>query len=158
MKKITIRRRKNIHPYISDEILKRFKKYCSSMNLTESSVVEAALQKYFDADSKDFPLLLKRLDRLQRALGRIERDLSMLAEAFSVFVQLWFAHTPKIDEDEKDASKRQAGDRYNQFVDFVASKLTSGHRFIDDLVQFDLTDGSDPKEISKTQEAGFSDE
>jgi hypothetical protein len=151
-------RRKNIHPYISDEVFKRFKKYCASLDLTESSVAEAALQKFFDGDNNDFPLLLKRLDRLQRALGRTERDLSMLSEAFSVFVQLWFAHTPKIDESEKDASKRQAGDRYNQFIDFVASKLTSGHRFIDDLVQFDLTDGSTPKETSKTSEAGFSDE
>ena len=151
-------RRKNIHPYISDEVFKRFKKYCASLDLTESSVAEAALQKFFDGDNNDFPLLLKRLDRLQRALGRTERDLSMLSEAFSVFVQIWFAHTPKIDETEREASKRQAGDRYNQFVDFVASKLTAGHRFIDDLVQFDLTDRSDPKETAKISEAGFSDE
>lgn len=155
MKKITIRRRKNIHPYISDEIYNKFKKYCASLDLTESSVVEAVLQKFFDAETKDFPLLLKRLDRLQRAIGRVERDLSMVTEAFSVFVQIWFAHTPKIDESERDASKRQAGDRYNQFVDYVASKLTSGHRFIDDLVQFDLTEGSGIEE-SKTTEAEIS--
>jgi hypothetical protein len=152
MKRTGARRRRNIHPYISDDVFNRFKKYCSSLGLTESSVVEAALQKFFDGDASDFPLLLKRLDRLQRALGRMERDLAMFAEAFSVFVQIWFAHTPQIDEDEKDASKRQASDRYNQYVDFVATKLTSGHRFIDDMVQFDLTTGLDPKETNDLKE------
>jgi hypothetical protein len=131
--------RRNIHPYLSDPLIERFKAYCAATGATESSVAEAALQQFLD-DSKDFTLVMRRLDRMGRTLGRLERDLGMLSEAFSVFVQLWFAHTPKIAEVEKDASKRQAWDRYLQYVDFVASKLSTGHRFIDDLVQDDIAD------------------
>lgn len=137
--------RRNIHPYLSDNIYDRFKSYCAATGSTESSVAEAALQQFLD-DSKDFTLVMRRLDRLGRNIGRIERDLEIFSEAFSIFVQMWFAHTPKISESERDVSQRQAWDRYQQFVDYVASKLASGHRFINDMIQDNI---ADPSELSK---------
>ena len=128
-----------IQPYVSDNTYKQLKKESRLPGRTVSSIIEAALQEYFD-DAKDFPLVLRRLDRIQRAIERVERDQQMLTEAFAVFVQIWFAHTPKIDSDSKNAAQRQAMDRYNQFVDFVAKKITSGHRFIDDMAQFNLSE------------------
>ncbi|WP_156778009.1 hypothetical protein [Chlorobium ferrooxidans] len=47
-----------------------------------------------------------------RGLGRhatqLELDINSMTEAFAVFVQLWFAHTPSIGENEKDAARREA--------------------------------------------------
>jgi hypothetical protein len=39
--------------------------------------------------------LLRRLDRLGRHATRLERDINAMAEAFAVFVQLWFAQDPE---------------------------------------------------------------
>jgi len=127
-------KRKNIHPYLSPELMKNFKSYCNKNNVSQSSVVEAALQEYLD-DNSDIRLLLRRLDRQGRHLDRLERDVTVLSEAFGVFVQLWFAHTPRLGDTERKSAEKEAWDRYSQFVDYVSSQITGGHRFINDLVQ-----------------------
>ena len=60
---------------------------------------------------------------------------------FGVFVQLWFAHTPRLGDTEKKSAEKEAWSRYSQFVDYVSNQITGGHRFINDLVQD--VDGSD---------------
>ena len=126
-------KRQNIHPYLSPELLKSFKSYCNKRNISQSSVVEAALQEYLD-DNSDIRLLLRRLDRQGRHLDRIERDLAALTEAFGVFVQLWFAHTPRLGDEDKKGAEKEAWNRYSQFVDYVSRQLAGGHRFVNDLV------------------------
>lgn len=137
-------KRKNIHPYLSPELFQRFKSYCSKRNISQSSVVEAALQEYLD-DNSDIRLLLRRLDRQGRHLDQVERDVTALAEAFSVFVQLWFAHTPRLGDEDKKGAEKEAWNRYSQFVEYVARQLGGGHRFINDLVEDVLGDEEELK-------------
>lgn len=138
-------KRRNIHPYLSPELFKSFKSYCSSRNISQSSVVEAALQQYLD-DNSDIRLLLRRLDRQGRHLDRIERDQTAMAEAFGVFVQLWFAHTPRLGDEDKRGAEKEAWARYSQFVDYVSRQLSGGHRFINDLVEDVVADDGELKE------------
>jgi len=56
------------------------------------------------------------------------------------FMQLWFAHTPSIGENEKDAARRDAWNQYQKFVEYVATQMAGGHRFIDHLVQDTIAD------------------
>jgi len=70
--------------------------------------------------------VLRRLDRLGRHATRLERDINAMAEAFAVFVQLWFAHTPSIGENEKDAARREAWNQYQKFVEYVATQMEGG--------------------------------
>jgi len=144
-------KRKNIHPYLSPELFKSFKGYCNSRNISQSSVVEAALQEYLDENS-DIRLLLRRLDRQGRHLDRVERDLTALAEAFGVFVQLWFAHTPRLGDEDKKGAEKEAWNRYSQFVDYVARQLGGGHRFINDLVEDVLGDEEELKKAVSDEE------
>ncbi len=84
--------------------------------------------------------MLRRLDRLGGHATRLECDINAMAEAFTVFVQLWFAHTPSIGENEKDAARRDAWNQYQKFVEYVASQMVGGHRFTDNLVQDTIAD------------------
>ena len=111
---------------------------------TLSSVVEAALIAYFD-DATDTDTLYRRLDRHARLLGKVSRDQDLLNEAFAVFVQLWFAHTPRVAASERDSAQRFAAQRFEQFVTHVAREFASGHRFVDDLAS-DLPVSPDPDE------------
>ena len=144
-------KRKNIHPYLSPELYAQFKAYCKRINATESSVIGSALKEYFD-DSTDMKLLLRRLDRLGRHATRLERDINAIAEAFAVFVQLWFAHTPSIGENEKDAARREAWNQYQKFVEYVATQMAGGHRFIDDLVQDTIADEDELHQAVRNEE------
>lgn len=126
--------KRKIQPYIPDTLFKRFSSYCAANGASQSSVVEAALTEFLD-DSKDYNLLIRRLDRNQRSLTRLDRDFSMFSEAFGVFMRIYFAHTPGVADDEKDSARDYSMKQYNGFVDHVARLLSKGHRFIDDLVQ-----------------------
>ncbi len=45
-----------------------------------------------------------------------------------------------IGENEKDVARRDAWNQYQKFVEYVATQITGGHRFIDDLVQYTIAD------------------
>ena len=87
----------------------------------------ASVSQYLDGAS-DISLLLRRLDRLGRALERIHQDLELLCESFAVFVRLWFAHTPNIPEDGRRAARASAESRYKQFVEHVSEQYSGGRR------------------------------
>lgn len=124
--------RRRLYPYVTRELGDRLAQYCAAANATESAVVEAALRQYLDRTS-DATLLLRRLDRLGRAVARLQRDLELQSEAFAVFVQVWFAHSPTLPADARRAAQAAAEERYEKFVNYVAEQFSSGHRFLDDL-------------------------
>jgi hypothetical protein len=132
MKKTIRRGRVRLLPYVQAEVAERLDKFCAASNATESAVVGAAIRQYIDGTS-DAALLLRRLDRLGRALTRSQRDVELLSEAFAVFMRLWFAHMPSIPEEEKKAARSTAESRYRQFVEHVVEQFSGGRRFLDDL-------------------------
>ena len=75
-----------------------------------------------------------------------------MAEAFAIFMQFWFAHTPSIGENEKDAARREAWNQYQKFVEYVATQMAGGHRFIDDLVQDVVGDEEELKQAVNNEE------
>jgi hypothetical protein len=124
-----MRTRTQIHPFVSPALRKRLALYAARRGATQSSIVESALVQYFDADATDRQLILRRLDRLGRSLDRQQRDIEVLEEAFAVFVQLWFAHTPRLPDDAKASAQQSAMRRYAQFVEHVTAQLAGGRSF-----------------------------
>ena len=120
--------------YVSRETAKDLDRYAAAHGLSKSRVVEAALRGYFD-DTTDTALLFRRLDKHTRTLSRLSRDLELLSEAFAVFVRLWFAHTPRLEEAERGSAQMIAEERYGQFCAYVAEQLARGHRLVDDLAE-----------------------
>jgi predicted DNA-binding protein len=118
--------RQLLKSYLPSELRKRVRQYAAKKGVSESAVTTAAIVRYLE-DLNDVPLILRKLHRIDRELGRVRRDGDMLAEAFAVFVQLWFAHTPRLAEQEKPAAEQSALQRFSEFVEHVAEKLgTSG--------------------------------
>ena len=131
--------RVRIHPYVEADLAGRLAAYSAATGIASSTVVQAALRQYLDA-TNDTALILRRLDRLGRADARAQRDLEILSEAFAVWVRVWFAHTPRIDDDAKESARRTAESRYGQFVEHVAERFSGGERFFDDLPREVLAD------------------
>jgi hypothetical protein len=124
--------RVRLQPYVDGELGRRLDQFCAATDVTESAVVAAAIRQYLDGTS-DATLVLRRLDRLGRALARNQRDVELLSEAFAVFVRLWFAHTPNIPEESKGSARASAESRYRRFTEHVAEQFSGGRRFLDDL-------------------------
>jgi hypothetical protein len=133
------RQRTRIQPYIDIGLAKQLEMYCGAAGITESAAVQAALRQYLDRTS-DATLILQGLARLGRAEERTKRDVEILSEAFGTWVEIWFAHTPHIDEELKSLARRSAARRYAQFVEHVSRRFSGGHRFIDTLPQEPIAD------------------
>ncbi|SHE23296.1 [similarity to] CopG/DNA-binding domain-containing protein [methanotrophic bacterial endosymbiont of Bathymodiolus sp.] len=125
---------KKFQTYLDPKLDKNLRQYCAKSGKSISSVTNAAIRAYLD-ETTDTKLLFRRLDKHTRALAKANRDIQLMAEALSVFVKLWFAHTPRIPDNDKENAQRYAAQRYEQFCDYVATQISGGHYFVDDLVQ-----------------------
>jgi predicted transcriptional regulator len=141
--------RDQIFPYLTPALRKRLRLYASRRGSTESSVVERALIDYLDGDVTDRALILRRLDRQSRGLTTVQRDVELLAQGFGLFVQLWFAHTPRIADDYRAAAEKEALRRYSQFLDHVVSEIAAGRRFARDESSDEPDDPEPSDERSK---------
>jgi hypothetical protein len=109
---------------------RRIKDYGTARGLNGSQVVHAALKQYLDGTS-DMALVQGRLNLLSRALERIHHDLLLFLEAFAVFVEFWFAHTPSIPKEAKQLALDSAAARFARFKEHVVERVQGGPPFID---------------------------
>jgi predicted DNA-binding protein len=124
--------RVRLQPYVPDEVSKRLEGVCASANVTESAYVTEALQRHMDGTG-DMTLLLRRMDRLGRAVARLHRDLQFHSEAFGLFVRHSLALEANVPEQSRDEMQARAEGRYKQFLEHVIERFSGGHRFLDDL-------------------------
>jgi hypothetical protein len=132
MTRATHRGRVRLQSYVEPAFADRVSRYCVAMGVSESAIVKSSLDQYLDGGG-DATLLLRRLDRLGRAVARSQRDLQILSHAFGVFTRLWLAHTPRVPEEAKPSARVDAESRYRQFVEHVSEEFSGGRRFLDDL-------------------------
>jgi hypothetical protein len=125
-------RSERVWTYLSATLRDRLSSYCAASNVTERAVFEAAIEQYISGTS-DLTLVLRRIERLYRAADRVHEDVELLSAAFTVFVQLWFAHTPSLREELKPAAREEAESRYQHFKDYVTQEFAGGRRLLDDL-------------------------
>lgn len=139
--------RVRMHPYVHPDLAQRVKDYGNARGLNGSQVVHVALTQYLDGTS-DMGLVLKRLNLLGRALERIHRDLLLFLEAFAVFVELWFAHTPSVPKEAKQLARESAAARFAAFKEHVVERFQGGALFIDDLPREVIADEGELRDFA----------
>jgi hypothetical protein len=142
------RGRVRLQSYVDPATADRVDRFCAAMGMSESALVKSALDQYL-AGTSDAALVLRRLDRLGRAVERNQRDLELLSEAFAVYTRLWFAHTPSVPDDAKRGARISAESRYQQFVQHVVEQFSGGRRFLDDLPRESIADEQELDTLAK---------
>jgi hypothetical protein len=126
--------RSQIHPHLPAEVVKRVRSFAASKGSSQSAIIEAALASYLD-DSGERAVILRRLDRLARAIGTLDRDVTIVADALAVYVQLWLATTVRISDQERARAEQNAEKRFAVFKEHVSGRFSKGRSFIADLVR-----------------------
>ncbi len=142
------RGRVRLQSYVDPATADRVDRFCAAMGMSESALVKSALDQYL-AGTSDAALVLRRLDRLGRAVERNHRDHELLSEAFAVYIRLWFAHTPSVPDDAKRGARISAESRYQQFVQHVVEQFSGGRRFLDDLPRESIADEKELASLTK---------
>jgi hypothetical protein len=101
--------------------------------------MEAALAQYLDATG-NLAVLLRRFDRVDRALGEQHRDVELVADALGGFVRVWLEARASAPGGSATAEVQ-----YRNFLERLAGRMAEGHRFRDDLPRAQAGgDGGEP--------------
>lgn len=70
--------------------------------------------------------MVRRLDRLTRAIERLERDLTISIEAAALFVKFRLTTTPQLPDTMREAAQAKGRERYEGFVEALGRRLAKG--------------------------------
>ncbi|HWT51564.1 MAG TPA: CopG family transcriptional regulator [Caulobacter sp.] len=106
---------------VLDEVSRRTRR-------SKSEIVQAAVASYLSPDSDEAAeaAVVRRLDRVGRALERLERDVTISNEAIGLFVKAWLTATPSLSAGDQKAQSATGQERYVGFLDALARRLASG--------------------------------
>jgi predicted DNA-binding protein len=145
--------RQTVHSRLQTEVYKRLKAYTAQTGSQDSAVINTALAQYLDKTS-DTALILRRLDRIGRRLARAHREMEVLSEVTTTFIQLYFAHTPALSADDRKAAQQSALKRFAEMIDFVRKRLGGPKRFLVDLLGPEDHDQDQPLQVSQANGSG----
>jgi hypothetical protein len=131
--------RQPIKTYVPLDLRQRLRQYAAKKGVSESAVNHAALERYLEEGTHE-PSVLRKLERIERNQERHWRDLDLFAEAFAVFVQIWFAHTPRLPESDRPLAQDSALRRFREYAEHVGDKMADGERFLAVLAREGGTD------------------
>jgi len=114
--------------YLDPELMRALAAYADRRDKSRSLVAEAAIASFLspDADEQREAAIAKRLDKLDRRMTRMERDVGIGVEMIALFVRFWLSNTPPPPESERAAMRRQGGDRYDAFMEALGRRLAKG--------------------------------
>lgn len=117
--------------YFDAVLLKRLDELAARRGLSKSTIVEAALASFLSPDAADQreAAITRRLDKMTRAIERLERDVSIGNEAQALYIRAWLAATPPLPGGAQAAAQAKARERYDSFVEAIERRLAKGQSF-----------------------------
>lgn len=102
--------------------------YAARKGVPQALIVEAALASFLSPDGSERmeAALSRRLDRLTRALERLERHVTISNEALALFVRFWLTATAPLPDTAQAAAKVKGRERYEGYVEALARRLAKG--------------------------------
>lgn len=130
--------------YLDPALMTALAAYADRREQSRSLIAEAAIASFLspDADEQREAAMAKRIDRLDRRLVRLERDVSIGVEMMAMFIRSWLSNTPLPPEGERALLRRQGGDRYDAFLEALGRRLAKGSKVREEITE-DIAGASD---------------
>lgn len=128
-------KKKRLSVYLDPDLMRLLADFADRREQSRSIVAEAAIASFLspDADERQEAALAKRLDRIDRNLQRLERDIGIANEAFALFVRSWLTSTATLPETAQAAARAKGGERYDSFMEALGRRLARGARLWQEL-------------------------
>ncbi|AEQ53580.1 CopG family transcriptional regulator [Pelagibacterium halotolerans] len=117
-----------LNVYFDPSLTAELEALAARRKVSKSQVVEAALASYLSPDAADQreAAITRRLDRLTRAVERLERNQTISTEALALFVRFWLTTTPPLPDTKREAAQAKGRERYEGFVETLGRRLAKG--------------------------------
>ena len=138
-----------IKPSVDMDVERYLREESKRLNKPYGLIVNEALIQYFDLDSlkNREAILLKRLDQVDRKVEQLHTNLSILSEAFSIYIKTYFARLPEIPKEQSVAAMTRANHLFNQFLQQVYDSSLSGNSLFNDLPKEEFISHDEAKKI-----------
>ncbi|MCB1469867.1 MAG: ribbon-helix-helix protein, CopG family [Rhizobiaceae bacterium] len=122
-------RKKRLSVYLDPDLMRLLADFAGRREQSRSLIAEAAIASFLspDADERQEAAIVKRLDRIDRNVQRLERDIGIANEAFAIFMRSWLTSTAPLPETAQ-ATRAKGGERYDKFLQALGKRLAHGPR------------------------------
>lgn len=112
------------------DVIDQLAEFALRKRVGQPDIVEAALRSFMSPDSSEQleAALSRRLDRIDRHLGRLDQQTEITTEALALFVRFWLTATPPLPDSGLPAVQAQGKERYEGFVEALARRLEGRSR------------------------------
>lgn len=140
-------RKKRLSIYLDPALSDRLADHASRHAHSRSMIAEAAIASFLspDAEERREAALVKRLDRIDRNIQRLERDIGVANEAFAIFIRSWLTSTASSPESTQAAAHAKGGERYDKFLQALGRRLAKGPRLRQEVLEDIGTSGGFPE-------------
>lgn len=115
------------------DVIDQLAEFALRKRVGQPDIVEAALRAFMSPDNPEQleAALSRRLDRINRQLGRLDEQTEITTEALALFVRFWLTANPPLPDAARAAAQAQANERYEGFVEALARRLEGRARLAD---------------------------
>lgn len=115
------------------DVIDQLAEFALRKRVGQPDIVEAALRSFMSPDSSEQleAALSRRLDRIDRHLGRLDEQTEITTEALALFVRFWLTANPPLPDSGHSAVQAQGKERYEGFVEALARRLEGRSRLGD---------------------------
>jgi predicted transcriptional regulator len=123
-------KKKKLSVYLDPDVMQMLADFAGRRGQSRSIIAEAAIASFLspDADERQEAAIVKRLDRIDRNLQRLERDVGIANEALAIFIRSWLTTTASVPETAQAAARAKGGERYDKFLEVLGRRLAKGPR------------------------------
>ncbi|MBN9056754.1 MAG: CopG family transcriptional regulator [Rhizobiales bacterium] len=123
-------KKQRLSVYLDPVLKQQLGDFADRREQSSSLIAEAAIASFLspDADERKEAAIGKRLDRIDRNLQRLERDVGIANEAFALFIRSWLISTASLPEAAQAAARTKGGGRYDKFLTALGRRLANGPR------------------------------
>ncbi|MFB8344520.1 CopG family transcriptional regulator [Brucella cytisi] len=123
-------KKQRLSVYLDPDLKRRLADFAERRGQSDSLIAEAAIASFLspDADERKEAAIGKRLDRIDRSIQRLERDVGIANEAFALFIRFWLNSTASVPEAAQAAARAKGGERYDKFLEALGRRLANGPR------------------------------
>ncbi|KPG02066.1 CopG family transcriptional regulator [Rhodopseudomonas sp. AAP120] len=121
-------RKKRLSIYLDPDLSHRLADHAGRREQSRSMIAEAAIALFLspDAEERKEAALAKRLDRIDRNIQRLERDIGIANEALAIFIRAWLTSTASLPEATQASARAKSGERYDKFLEALGRRLAKG--------------------------------
>lgn len=115
------------------DVIGQLAEFALRKRVGQPDIVEAALRSFMSPDSSEQleAALSRRLDRIDRHIGRLDQQTEITTEALALFVRFWLTANPPLPDGGLAAAQAQGKERYESFVEALARRLEGRSRLGD---------------------------